>query len=290
MHPSSPFASRCKRTARRSFVAAGCGVFGSVVALGLATSLQACSSDTEATTGKRVVLHTRVQMNELATKTFTTEQGWNITLTAAAVSAGPFYYFDGTPPLVLGERHDTWHYASRVLGLGTAHAHPGHYQAGNAMGEMREASSLDLLGGAVDFPDGEGITGTYRSARFTFAPASGPAKKLLGAHVAVAEGIAEKDGEEPRYFRAYADLETIEYSVAEAKIEGCELTEVDVEGDGTISVTVNPKIWFDFLDFTDAEAGSADAPVEFAEGSAQQIAFVLGVTQLSAYKFSYSSP
>ena len=289
MHRSSHSVSSWKRTARRSFVAAGCGALGSVAALGLATSLQACSSDGDATTGKRVVLHTRVQINDLATEPFVTEQGWTITLTSAAVSAGPFYYFDGTPPLVLGERHDSWQYAARVLGLGTAHAHPGHYQAGNAMGEMLESSSLDLLSGAVDFPDGEGITGTYRSARFTFAAPSGPAKRQLGAHVAVAEGMAEKDGQEPRYFRAYADLTTIEYSVAEAKIEGCELTEVNVEGDGTITVTVNPKIWFDFLDFTDTEAGSADAPLEFAEGSAPQIAFVLGVTQLSAYKFAFSN-
>lgn len=289
MHRSSPFVSRWKRTARRSALAAMCGIFGSIAALGLATSLQACGSDSDATTGRRVVLHTRVQMNELAAKPFVTEQGWTVMLTSAAVSAGPFYYFDGAPPLVLGERQNSWQYASRVLGLGTAHAHPGHYQAGNAMGEMRESSSLDLLGDAVDFPDGQGITGTYRSARFTFAPPTGPAKKQLGAHVAVAEGIAEKDGELPRYFRAYADLETIEFSVAEAKIEGCELTEVDVSGDGTITVTINPKIWFDFLDFTAAELGSADAPVEFPEGSTEQIAFVLGVTQLSAYKFGFSS-
>jgi len=283
-------AKSLERAVRRRVVAASCGVLASALGLGLALGLQACSSEGDATSGKRVVLHTRVQVDELATAKFTTALGWDITLTSAAVSAGPLYYFDGTPPLVLGERHDTWQYAARVLGLGTAHAHPGHYQAGNAMGEMRESSSLDLLGGAVEFPDGEGITGTYRSARFTFSAPSGPAQKQLGAHVAVAEGKAEKDGELPRHFRAFADLTTLEYSVAEGKIEGCELTQVEVEGDGTITVTVNPKIWFDFLDFTDTEAGSADAPVEFVEGSAPQIAFVLGITQLSAYKFSFSNP
>jgi hypothetical protein len=282
--------SSMKRVARRSALAAGGGVLLSIVGLGLAVGLQACSSDSESTTGKRVVLHTRVEVNDVALSEFTTAVGWNVTLTKAAVSAGPFYYFDGTPPLVLRDRQNSWQYAARVLGLGTAHAHPGHYQAGNAMGEMRESSSLDLFGGAADFPDGEGVTGTYRSARFTFSEPSGPAKKQLDGHVAVAVGVASKEGEPARYFRAFADLSTIEYSVAYGQIEGCELTEVDVEGDGTITVNVNPKIWFDLVDFSDAEEASEDAPADLPEGSQPQIAFVLGVTQLSAYKFSFSSP
>jgi hypothetical protein len=282
--------SSSKRIARRRALAAGGGVLASVAGLGLAAGLQACSSGSESTTGKRVVLHTRVQMNEVARSEFTTAVGWNVMLTKAAVSAGPFYYFDGAPPLVLRDRHNSWQYAARVLGLGTAHAHPGHYQAGNAMGEMREASSLDLFGGAAEFPDGEGVTGTYRSARFTFSEPSGPAKKQLDGHVAVAEGVARKEGEPVRYFRAFADLSTIEYSVASGQVEGCELTEVDVEGDGTITVNINPKIWFDLVDFTDAEEGSETEPADLPEGSQPQIAFVLGVTQLSAYKFSYSRP
>lgn len=280
-----------KRTARRLLTAAGLGVLGSVAGLGLALSLQACGNGADdATSGKRVVLHTKVQMNDVANTTFETAVGWQVTLSSAAVSAGPFYYFDGTPPLVLRERHDAWQYAARVLGLGTAHAHPGHYQAGNAMGEMLESSSLDLFGGVADFPDGTGITGTYRSARFTFAEASGPAKKQLDGHVAVATGRAEKEGEPPRYFHAFADLSAIELSAFEGHVEGCEFSEVDVRGDGTVTLTVNPKIWFDLIDFTEAEEASEDAPADFPEGSQPQITFVLGVTQLSAYKFSYSNP
>lgn len=288
-HPFSS-SSSLKRITRRGALAAAGGVLASVAGLCLAVGLQACSSDSESTTGKRVVLRTRVQINDIGKARFTTAVGWNVTLAKAAVSAGPFYYFDGTPPLVLGERHDCWHYAAQVLGLGTAHAHPGHYEAGNAMGEMRESSSLDMFGGVAEFPDGEGVTGSYRSARFTFSEPSGPAKTQLDGHVAVAVGVAEKEGEQPRYFRAFADLSTIEYSVAHGQIEGCELTEVDVEGDGTITVSINPKIWFDLVDFTDAEQASEDEPADLPEGSQPQIAFVLGVTQLSAYKFSYSSP
>jgi hypothetical protein len=256
--------------------------------LGLAVATQACGSDGEDSTGgKRVVLHTRVTIEPAALDTFESALGWQVTLSKAATSAGPFYYFDGTPPLVLGERTSPWQYAARWLGLGRAHAHPGHYQAGNAMGEMRSSSSLDLLGGEAEFPDGDGVSGIYRSARFTFSEPTGPAASELDGHAVVAEGVAEMGGKQ-RYFRAVADLSGIEKSASEGHIEGCEFSEVDVEDDGTVTVTVNPVIWFDLVDFTDAEPGSADQPAEFPIDSQPQIAFVLGVTQLSAYKFRYA--
>jgi hypothetical protein len=281
--------SRWGRGALRSLARAlGLGVLASGVGLGLALATQACSSENgDSTGGKRVVLHTRVTIEPAALETFESALGWQVTLSKALTSAGPFYYFDGTPPLVLGEQARGWQYAARWLGLGRAHAHPGHYQAGNALGEMREASSLDLLAGAVDFPDGNGVSGIYRSARFTFSEPTGPAEAALGGHSVVAEGLAEK-GEERRYFRAVADLAGIEKSAADGHVEGCEFNEVDVQDDGTVTATINPVIWFDLVDFTDAEVGSADAPAELPAGSQPRIAFLLGVTQLSAYKFRYS--
>jgi hypothetical protein len=56
-----------------------------------------------------------------------------------------------------------------------------------------------------------------------------------------------------------------------------------------VTVTVNPKIWFELVDFSEAEAGSADAPAEFPEDSQPQLAFVLGTTQLSAYEFAFDA-
>jgi hypothetical protein len=158
------------------------------------------------------------------------------------------------------------------------------------MGQMLEAANIDLLAGSVDLPDGDGISGIYRSARFTFVEPTGGGSKQLDGHVALAEGMAVKAGEKPRFFRAFADLAGIEKSASQGHIEGCEFSEVDVENDGTVSVTVNPKIWFDLVDFSEAEEASADAPADFPVDSQPQIAFVLGTTQLSAYKFSYSNP
>lgn len=291
MHTLPPITRTLQNWLRSLARAAAWGAGLSVAGLALGAGIQACSSDSkDATSGKRVVLHTRVAVDDVATAKFASAVGWNITLTKALVSAGPFYYFDGAPPLVLREEHKGWQYAARLLGLGLAHAHPGHYQAGNAMGQMLESASIDLLDGAFDLPNGEGVTGTYRSARFTFAAPAGSGSGSLDGHVALTEGKAEKDGEPPRFFRAFADLDAIEKSASQAHIEGCEFTEVDVEDDGTVTATVNPKIWFDLVDFAGADEGSADAPAEFPDDSQPQIAFVLGVTQLSAYKFRYSSP
>ncbi len=287
---SDDFWAFVRRTRRR--LACGCvaGVGLSLLGLTLGASLQACSSgSSDSTGGKLVVLHTRVVVDTVAESEFETALGWRVRLSEARVSAGPFYYFDGAPPLVLRRPSNDWRFA-QLLGIGVAHAHPGHYQAGNAMGQMLDSASIDLLGGGSDLPDGEGVSGTYRSARFTFATPSGKGAPALGGHVALAVGSADKDGETSRFFRAFADLSQIEKSAAQAHIDGCEFSEVDVASDGTVTVTVNPKIWFDLVDFTDAEAGSASAPADLPQGSQPQLAFVLGTTQLSAYKFAFTSP
>jgi hypothetical protein len=272
--------------ARRIFAAAFGGLVATTLGLAFAVSLEACGSGGgDSTGGKRVVLATRLTMAAEAASAFTNTEGWSISLTKAAVAAGPFYYFDGAPPLVRNEQNHTWEYAARALGLGVARAHPGHYQAGNALGQMLESSSVDLLGGPAKLPDGDGITGIYRSGRFTLAAPNGPARSLLDGHTVLAEGTAEKDGKS-RHFRAQVDLEVIAKHASQGKVEGCELEEVDVEGDGTITVTVLPQVWFDLVDFTDLAEGAADAPADFPEDSMAQLGFVIGVTQLSAYKFS----
>jgi hypothetical protein len=279
------------RLARRLFAATALGTGLSLVGVLFGAGLQACGSGGEDSTGGKLVrLRTRVTVDDVARETFTTSVGWNVTLREARVAAGPFYYFDGAPPLVRYAPPTDWRFATRLLGLGIAHAHPGHYQAGNAMGQMLEAANVDLLGGIADLPDGAGVSGTYRSARFSFSSWSAAGSSELDGHVALAIGKAEKDGEDPHFFRAFADFQMIEKSASLGHVDGCEFSEIDVERDGTVTVTVNPKIWFDLVDFAQAEVGRDDAPAEFPEDSQPQRAFVLGTTQLSAYKFSFTSP
>ena len=258
--------------------------------LSLCMALAACSSDSNGSTpGKRVVLHTTMSAEPATFTTFTSGFGWDVTLTRAAVASSAFYYFDGPPPTAhfrprrpgVGERLAGWF-------IGTAWAHPGHYQAGTALGEaiFPDTQTLDLFGSLpLELPDGDGVTGTYRSARFVI-PSDAPSGATLEGHIAIAEGSAERhDGSTgtPIHFRLVADFDDVSESINNGAVDGCVLDEVTVDDDGTIALEVRPTIWLNLVDFSKIDPGSADSPTE-----AHDAGFSQGVTQLSAYRFSYS--
>jgi hypothetical protein len=281
----------------RSRVSLGLGLFALALAsggLGLVGS--ACGDGAgSGTTGERVRLHTRIDADPEIRGAFVTSVGWRVTLTKAAVAVGALYYFDGAPAFVrLDAPPNATHRLTQWLGVREAEAHPGHYASGDAVGEMLTASSVDLLGEPAMLADGDGITGAYRSARFVFpASPTGPLAATLGGHVAIAEGSAVKaDGSDPAivHFRVSADEADVAKEASQGQVEGCAFDpEADVASDGTITVTVRPSVWFELVDFTDVAPGSADAPTELAPGEVARAAFVLGVTQLSAYRFKYSA-
>jgi len=282
----------CERGRRRLVLALSAGALGPFLLAAFVPALQACSSD-GTTSGQRVVLHTRIELKSEELTTFDNGLGWHVTLDKAWIATGAFAYFDGVPPIVafqsvapsrLGDLA-----LERLLGVGVAHAHPGHYHAGNALGEMTAPSSVDLLGGTTTLADGDGVSGTYRSGRFSFgSPPTGPFAGELGGHAAVLEGRAELDGEATRYFRAVADVEELAVIQPEGHIDGCQFDEVAITADGTVTVRLDPSIWFDLVDFGELEPGSSDEPSEFVPESQPRLAFADGLAQLSAYEFSYS--
>jgi hypothetical protein len=277
------------RASQRLIRVTGWSLFVSAGALTLALGIEACASDAQ-TSGRRIVLETSVALAPGA-ESFTTAVGWDVTLTRVVISTGPFYYFDGAPPVVRLQRNQSWPTTLDVLGLSSAFAHPGHYKAGDALGQMLDSWSIDLLAGAAELPIGDGVTGVYRSASFSFtAPPEGPMAGELEAHAAIAEGIATREGAEPLRFRATADLADIERSAANGYVDGCEFRELDIDNDGKVTVSVNPKIWFDLVDFAELEPAAGDEFVEFPGDSQPKIAFALGLAQLSAYEFSFSAP
>lgn len=251
----------------------------------------ACSSDaSDTTTGKRVKLATHVETDTLD---FTTGTGWHVVLDHAAVGVGALYYFDGEPAFVMntprGDNKSRW---AAIFGLSPAFAHPGHYQAGNALGQMLESSSVDLTTLPTDLGVGTGITGTFRSARFVFAETPvGPAAAELGKHAAVAEGTASMDadgGTTEIHFHVVAEFADIAKSAANGQVDGCTFDETNVEDDGTVTLELSPSVWFNLVDFTGVAPGTADAPTELSAGTTPHTAFALGLAQLSAYHFSYS--
>jgi hypothetical protein len=268
------------------------GAIASLAQLGVAAALGGCGDDQ--TTGERVVLHTRVVLAEGGHE-FTTARGYRVVLSRALLATGPLYYFEGSPPVLARARSPergtaVSSRASRWLGLGAAWAHPGHYRPGDALGQMLEPSSVDLLAGPATLPDGEGVTGTYRSGRFAFAsPPAGPLAGELGGHAAVVIGAASRDGETTRHFAATADVTDIARSVANAEVSGCEFAVAEVESEGTVTLTITPRAWFDAVDFAEVPEGSADRPSAFEPGSQPAVAFAQGLAQIAAYRFSYSN-
>jgi len=280
------------RSRRSRFIAAAiAGALGPFALALLVPALEACSAN-DATSGKRVILHTRLELKSPDLTSFDTALGWHVTLERAFVATGAFGYFDGVPPLMVQrvQRSPRDAFAlSRFLGVGVAHAHPGHYQAGNALGEMTQPSSIDLLSGPSTLADGDGVTGTYRSARFSFgAPPVGSFARELDGHAAVIEGMAELDGETTRHFRAFADVDELARIQPDGNIDGCPFDEVAISGDGTVTVRIDPSFWFYLVDFSELDPGTQDEPSEFTPGSQPRIAFAEGLAQLSAYEFSYS--
>ena len=95
----------------------------------------ACGSPS--TTGQTVTLHTRLDTDLPADRTITTDLGWTVTVKTLRAASGAFYYFDGEPAFTMATRRSRWRRAVDTLSpIGTAWAHPGHYVAGNARGEM----------------------------------------------------------------------------------------------------------------------------------------------------------
>jgi hypothetical protein len=246
-----------------------------------------CGGDS--TTGHTVALKTVATSDLGPDRTFVTSSGWTVTLTKAALATGAFYYYDGEPAFVSApSRRPSWW--ARLAPVGTAHAHPGHYVAGRAMGQMLLPFSADLLAGPTALPDGSGVTGLVRSASFSFAaPSAGPALAALGGHAAITEGVATK-GDKVVHFALAADLADVAHTAKDGIVTGCAFAEHDVEASGTVTVTVKPRVWFNLVDFSELPPGTAEAPSVAAADSTAHIAFALGLAQLSAYAFTYSTP
>jgi hypothetical protein len=305
---------RCSAVAKQSIVAKHSAVALSGVALLLnAVQLTGCSGS-QTTTGKRVSFETWATADQAELKSgFDTSAGWNVHLEQAFVAFDSFYYFDGEPAFVQNTlpvrplRREI-RPASPVdsllgfLGEGVAHAHPGHYQAGNALGQMLVPGSIDLFATRSELGTGDGVTGRYRSARFTFAEKIvGSAADALGNHVAVVAGTATRlsaretqsdaGSADPLqvHFRLFADYADLAKNVTEGAIDGCEFKAANVQGNGSITLTFKPSIWFDLVDFSDVAPGSVDAPTEVPSGNIAQLGFAVGLVQLTAYHFSFSN-
>ena len=269
------------RTVFRSLIASGAALAVSGV---LAPFLGCSSTGGDSTTGKRIVLKARVEAPSAAS--FTSKQGWAVTLSKAAVSTGAFYYYEGATIFAQRPPATSANPLARFFPVGNAFAHPGHYQPGNARGEMLTASSVDLVAGGAELGVGDGVTGTVRSATFSFgAPPAGPQAATLGSHVVVLEGKAVK-GQDTRLFRAEIDAADIADLENRPILEGCPFAETELTADGTVTLTVNVPMWFELVEF-DQVAASADGKPVTMDGIARN-ELVRGLKAGDRYVFTYT--
>jgi hypothetical protein len=267
---------------------------GSCFCLGLS----GCSdgTDTNTTPGFRVTLETQVEL--ASPPTFENAMGWQISLTKVAMSSGPIYYFDGAP-IESAARSGSG--PARAPGLPVVepgwgilsplfvHAHPGHYDPGEAKGEMLEPASFDLAAGPATLSTGEGTSGVFRSARFTWqSPAQGALASELGADVLLVEGTATK-GEFEKVFKLVAAPSDTLDAADEPELDGCTFEEVDVQSDGLVTISVDPRVWLDQADFSDVEPSPDGTPVEVPAELEAARAFVRGIKKSTAFTFRFST-
>lgn len=231
----------------------------------------ACGDSGE-TSGARFQLALRM---DIEARTASTRSGWNVELEKAQIAVGALHFFTGEP-LGAWNRGVTpptralaslWRRAEATFGLGLAHAHPGHYVEGDALGEMLTPITVDLLAGSTPLGNADATSGLYRSARFTFAtPPVGSLAAEMGDASLVLEGIARKDTE-IRHFRYRLGGSGLFNAAQEPELDGCRFEQAQIDATGTVLVTARPSIWFSAADFTELAPSAEGRPVDIAPDS-----------------------
>lgn len=198
---------------------------------------------------------------------------WTIVLDEAFVALGPVYLFAGEP--LLGSL------LQRIF-LPRAHAHPGHYQEGEAMGEVLQQAVVDLLAPQpTHLGTLSAVTGTCHSARVGLGTAE---EGLAGAdtlrgHALRVAGEATRD-EERVEFEAWLDIDLY--------VEGIGFDHEIGEEPGHLLVEVDLTRWLRRVDFATATPGESE-PSTFDEDSQAHNALSRGVDNTLAYRLRWQA-
>jgi hypothetical protein len=216
------------------------------------------------TGGEAVLVDLRARGS--AVRTFTTSNGWQVTLDAAAVAFGPVYFAENPPPRAARwTAPSSWWAGLAALVVPQAHAHAGdnQFNGGQVFAEIAEFVVVDALADAgVDFDDVGAVGGRVRSWEVNLPAAAVEVGAPLFGHQAFARGTATKDG----VVVVFAGGTTPE-SDARRRVQGLP---VDAAiGDGaTITVRAHPEAWFDGIDFAALVDEDGDGVVDIAAGDA----------------------
>ncbi|MCE9671883.1 hypothetical protein LY474_29175 [Myxococcus stipitatus] len=239
---------------------------GALALAAASTTLGGCGSEAE-----RRVFGVEVAAQALSSEP--NERGWTVQLERAHVSIGPVRFFEGR--VLLSRRAPRFDWYSLVGG--TAHAHPGHYVPGDAMGEVLVTRTVDLLAGPTLLGDASAVTGEYGSLELSLPTptAATDAQGTLAGHAVRLVGTARNaDGGTVR-FDVVTDLRAPVAGVRFEKSLGMEA--------GRVRVSVDLRKWVDRIDFATATDPDADGVYTFPAESQASNALVRGVEDTTAY-------
>ena len=212
-----------------------------------------------------------------ATKDLANDHGYRVTVASASLHVSAVHFFSGDP--LFTRRDEGLPRRLARLFVSVAHAHPGHYQEGDAMAEVLQAGTIDLIGPARLLGRAAGVTGAYRSAQVTLAETTMGGKKYL----AYVEGKAAKMDQEVAFSGSLSGT---------IKVSGISAGATVDEQVKTVRMTVDLGRWLERIDFSKlapCSPGSTCTPQLMKPGSQAHNAFSRGVNNTSAFTFSWKT-
>lgn len=233
--------------------------------LAFSTLVAACGSDTA-----RSRVNFRVSAQALPHDgPLVTETGWTVELSEARLHLEGLYFFEGEPLFSRVDRRP-WPQRLGDLVVGTAYAHPGHYVEGEALADLLQPVTLDLLAGPTELGQAHGVSGAYNSARVVLSP-----NPELGDQAVRILGRATKNGVTVQ-FRGALTLEQ--------PIEGVAFGQDIEASDGQVRLEIDLGEWVRRIDFGTLPTG---AEVELSPDTQAHNAFSRGVNNTTAFHFTW---
>ncbi|MDB4931911.1 MAG: hypothetical protein JWM10_4395 [Myxococcaceae bacterium] len=225
--------------------------------LALALLFAGCADTTGAQRVTFAVEAAGIERDAAQPLSFTTDQGWTVTLTEARVALGPLY-LNTLAPLEGDRRHPLRRRVEDFL-LPSAYADgESHLGAGRVVGEVTTQVEVDALSPALTpvAGGGDGVAEPSLTAEAWLFNRDGA---LGGAAVRVA-GTAHRDDLDVAFEGALVidqSLVAAGGSIDEArKVRGIPARLTLAQG-GVLRVRVDPRGWFDGADFRELTAGTA---------------------------------
>ncbi len=234
-----------------------------------AATLIACAP----TPGREVTV--RYSFAADAPATFTNALGWEVTLTSAALRAGPLHLFENPPPVAAGPLDRLW---SLVMPSAVAHAGEEHFNGGRCLTEWLETRSFDLLSNeALPLGEAPSDAGEARSFSLLFEKGT-PGDTLVGEPVLRLEGTATKGGTSLRFIATVIPGE----AKLERRVQGAP-AQVALDEGTEIRLVAHPSQWLRYVDFSSAPTPDDDGTVTIDGRTIPGAALAIGLRSSTAF-------